>query len=147
MPRRTFGDTMNPALAAQLLKAQNDLVIASRLAHWNVRGMNFYESHLLFERVYGAAGDKTDELVEVLRGLGYSPTFEEFAGPGGELQSYACQDLIRTLVGYATTYYAALISLRDAARDDAMSAGLVNLLEELAQGCTQVLYLLSSAQV
>jgi len=147
MPRKPFEKTMSPALAAQLLKAQNDLIIASRLAHWNVRGMNFYEAHLLFERVYGEASEKVDDLVEILRGLGYSPTFEEFNGPGGELQSYACQDLIRMLVGYATTYYATLISLRDAAKDDAMSAGLVNLLEELAQGCTQILYLLSSAQV
>jgi hypothetical protein len=138
---------MNPALAAALLKAQNDLVIAARLSHWNVRGMNFYESHLLFGRVYETASDKVDSLVEVLRGLGYDPTFEEFSGPGGALQSYSCQDLVRMLIGYATTYYAAVISLRNAARDDDMAAGLVNLLEELAQDCTGLLYLLSSAQV
>jgi len=134
-------------LAMGLLKAQNDLVIAARLSHWNVRGMNFYEAHLLFERIYGTASEKVDDLVEVLRGLGYNPTFEEFAGPGGELASYGCQDLIRMLIGYATTYYAALITLRDAAEGDAMAAGLVNLLEELAQDCTTIFYLLSSAQV
>lgn len=138
---------MNPALAAALLKAQNDLVIGARLSHWNVRGMNFYEAHLLFGRVYETASEKVDSLVEVLRGLGYDPTFEEFAGPGGALSSYSCQDLVRMLIGYATTYYAALISLRNAAKEDDMAAGLVNLLEELAQDCTTVLYLLSSAQV
>lgn len=138
---------MNPLLASSLLKAQNDLVIASRLAHWNVRGMNFYEAHLLFERVYETASDKVDALVEVLRGLGYSPTFEEFKGPGGDLSSYACQDLIRMLIGYATTYYAALIALRDSAENDRMAVGLVNLVEELAQDCTTLLFLLSSAQV
>jgi len=147
MPPKTFGNTMNPALAAALLKAQNDLVIAARMSHWNVRGMNFYEAHLLFGRVYETASGRVDDLVEVLRGLGYDPTFEEFSGPGGALPSHSCQDLVRALIGLATTYYAALISLRDAARDDTMSAGLVNLLEDLAQDCTVVLYLLSSAQM
>lgn len=138
---------MNPALASTLLKAQNDLVIAARMSHWNVRGMNFYEAHLLFGRIYETASDKVDSLVEVLRGLGYDPTFEQFRGPGGDLPSYDCQELIRLLIGYATTYYAALISLRNAAKDDDMAAGLVNLLEELAQDCTSMLYLLSSARV
>lgn len=147
MPPKTFGNTMNPALAAQTLKAQNDLAIAARMAHWNVRGMNFYEAHLLFGKIYETASDQVDELVEVLRGLGYNPTFEEFTGPGGDLDSYACQDLIRMLIGYTTTYYTALISLRDAAEGDRMAAGLVNLLEDLATDCTQLLYLLSSAQV
>lgn len=137
---------MNPILASSVLKAQNDLIIASRLAHWNVRGMNFYEAHLLFERIYETASDKVDSLVEVLRGLGYSPTFEEFKGPGGDLSSYAHQDLVRMLIGYATTYYAALVALRDSAESDSMAVGLVNLLEELAQDCTTLLFLLSSAQ-
>ena len=144
---KTFGNTMNPALASALLKAQNDLVIAARMSHWNVRGMNFYEAHLLFGRIYETASEKVDGLVEVLRGLGYNPTFDEFAGPGGSLQSYSCQDLIRMLIGYVTTYYTALISLREAAKEDKMTVGLVNLLEELAQDCTTMLYLLSSAQV
>ena len=147
MPPETFGNTMNPALAAQTLKAQNDLAIAARMAHWNVRGMNFYEAHLLFGRIYETASEKVDSLVEVLRGLGYNPTFEEFGGPGGALDSYECQALIRMLIDYATGFYTALISLRDAAKDDPMTAGLVNLLEELAQDCTVMLYLLSSAQV
>jgi hypothetical protein len=138
---------MNPTLASFLLKAQNDLVISARMAHWNVRGMNFYESHLLFGRVYSTASEKVDGLVEVMRGLGYSPTFEQFRGPGGDLPSYSSQELIRLLIGYATSYYAAIISLRDSAREDGMAAGLVNLLEELAQDCTSILYLLSSAQV
>lgn len=137
---------MNPLLASSLLKAQNDLVIASRLSHWAVRGMNFYEAHLLFGRIYDTASEKVDALVEVLRGLGYTPTFDEFCGPKGQLPSYACQDLIDLLIGYATTYYTALISLRDSAKEDPMSVGLVNLLEELAQDCTSILYLLSSAR-
>lgn len=137
---------IDPSMASELLKAQNDLVIAARMAHWNVRGSNFYETHLLFERIYDSASEKVDTLVEVLRGLGYSPTFEEFAGPGGALPSYACMPLVEMLTGYATTYMAALLRVRDAVKDEKMAAGLVNLIEQLCEDATVVLYLLSAAQ-
>jgi hypothetical protein len=137
---------IDPGIARQLLKAQNDLVIAARMAHWNVRGPNFYESHLLFERVYDTASEKVDALVEVLRGLNYSPTFEEFAGPGGELSSYGCMPLIEMLTGYATTYMAELIRARDVVKDEKMATGLVNLIEQLCEDATVILYLLSAAQ-
>lgn len=133
-------------MAYELLKAQNDLVIASRLAHWNVRGSSFYEFHLLFERIYDTTSEKVDVLVEVLRGLGYSPTFEEFAGPSGELSTFAGIALVEMLTGHATTYMATLLKLRDAVKDEAMATGLVNLLEQLCEDATTVLYLLSAAQ-
>jgi hypothetical protein len=138
---------LDRALASAVLKTQNDLVIASRMAHWNVRGNNFYEAHLLFGRIYESASANVDTLVEVLRALGYDPTFNEFSGPGGGLPSYGCQDLIKMLIGMVTTYYAALISLRDSAKEESMAVGLVNLLEDLCQESTVLLYLLSSAQV
>jgi hypothetical protein len=137
---------IDPSVASSVLKAQNDLVIAARMAHWNVRGSNFYETHLLFGRIYDTVGDKVDTLVEVLRGLGYNPTFEEFGGPGGELPSFACLPLIEMLTGYATTYMAELLQVRDAVKDAPMAAGLVNLIEQLCEDGTIVLYLLSAAQ-
>ncbi len=137
---------IDPQMARELLKTQNDLVIASRLAHWNVRGSNFYESHLLFERIYDTASEKVDTLVEVLRGLGYSPTFEEFAGPGGQLSTFACMPLVEMLTGYATTYMATLLKLRDMVKEESMATGLVNLLEQLCEDATTILYLLSAAQ-
>lgn len=133
-------------MASELLKAQNDLVIASRMAHWNVRGSNFYETHLLFERVYDTVSEKVDTLVEVLRGLGYNPTFEEFGGPGGELPSFACMPLVEMLTGYTTTYMAALIKIQEAVKNERMAIGLVNLIEQLCEDATVVLYLLSAAQ-
>ena len=137
---------IDPTMARELLKAQNDLVIASRVAHWNVRGPNFYESHRLFERIYGSASESVDTLVEVLRGLGYSPTFEEFTGPGGGLSSYDAVSLVEMLTGYVTTYMAALLRIRDAVKEEKMAVGLVNLLEQLCEDATGVLYLLSAAQ-
>lgn len=137
---------IDPSMASELLKAQNNLVIASRMAHWNVRGSNFYETHLLFERVYDTVSEKVDTLVEVLRGLGYNPTFEEFGGPGGELPSFACMPLVEMLTGYTTTYIAALIKIQEAVKNERMAIGLVNLIEQLCEDATVVLYLLSAAQ-
>jgi len=137
---------LNTAFAYNVLKAQNDLVIAARVAHWNVRGPNFYESHLLFGRIYEAAGEKTDTLVEVLRPLGYDPSFDEFAGPGGELNTFSASGLVDLLMNYCTSYYAALVKLRDSAKDDPMLIGLVNLLEQLCEDANGIMYLLAAAQ-
>ncbi len=38
--------------ANKIVKYLNDATIVSRLSHWNVRGQNFYECHLMFERIY-----------------------------------------------------------------------------------------------
>ncbi len=137
---------LNAPLAYNVLKTQNDLVIAARLAHWNVRGPNFYETHLLFGRIYETAGDKTDTLVEVLRPLGYDPTFEEFGGPGGELNTFSAAGLVSLLMNYCTSYYAALAKLRDSAKDDPMMIGLVNLLEQLCEDANGLMFLLAAAQ-
>jgi len=137
---------LNLSLAFDTLKTQNNLVIASRLAHWNVRGPNFYESHLLFGRIYDSAGEKTDTLVEVLRPMGYSPTFEEFAGPGGNLGSFLAPELVSMLMEYCAAYYTALVKLREASKNDDMLIGLVNLLEQLCEDANGIMFLLAAAQ-
>jgi hypothetical protein len=137
---------IDSTLARDLLKAQNDVIISARLAHWNVRGPNFYEAHLLFGRIYETASDKVDTLVEVLRGLGYTATFDEFSGPGGSLPSYDYVPLLGLLTGHVTSYMAALLRMRDAVKDEKMAAGLVNLIEQLCEDGTTLLYLLSAAQ-
>lgn len=133
-------------LAFGVLKAQNDLAIAARLAHWNVRGPNFYEMHQLFGRVYETAGEKTDSLVETLRPLGYDPTFEEFGGPGGDLSSYTAPALVDMLVGYCSEYFAALVRLDDSIKGNPTALGLANLLQDLCTDATGIMYLLSAAQ-
>ena len=137
---------INPALASAAIKAKHNLAITARLAHWSVRGEDYYESHLMFERIYGDAENGTDSLVEVLRGLGYTPTFAEFAGPGGTLEGFSRAVLVDVLLDRATTYYSALIQLRDSLEGNAMAVGLVNLLEDLAQGCNVIIYLLSASK-
>jgi hypothetical protein len=137
---------INPQLAFNTLKAKHDLAATAQMAHWNVRGTDYYEAHKLFERIYEDASVSTDELVEVLRALGYSPTFEEFSGPGGALPSYSRGPLVDLLIERATTYYTSLIAFREALKEDTSAVGLVNLLEDLAQTCTIIIYLLSASK-
>ena len=47
------------------LRAQSWLLIS---LHWQVKGSNFYELHLLFERLYGALGGQIDSLAEKIVG-------------------------------------------------------------------------------
>lgn len=137
---------MDPSFAKSTLKTKNDLVIAARMAHWNVRGKNYYEAHLLFERIYEEAEKGTDSLVEILRSLGYNPTFEEFSGPGGSVPGYSCEELIDFLIDQTTTYYVTLSTFRNSLKDNTTAIGLVNLLEDLAQTCTTIMYLLSASK-
>ena len=137
---------LNPALASSVLKAKHNLAITARLAHWSVRGQDYYESHLLFERIYNEAENSTDILVEVMRSLGYTPTFVEFAGPGGELSAFTRVELTDLLLERAATYYSTLISFRDTLENNPMAVGLVNLLEDLCQTCNVIIYLLSASK-
>lgn len=139
-------EMFSPALASSAIKAKHDLTITAQMSHWNVRGSNFYEFHLLFERIYEEADKSTDVLIEVLRSLGYTPSFAEFSGPGGTLPSFSGPALIDLLLDRTTEYYARLISFRDALEDEPRAVGLVNLLEELAQTCNTIMYLLTSAK-
>lgn len=48
-----------------LLRAQSWLLLTM---HWQVKGSDFYEQHLLFERLYGALGGQIDALAEKIVG-------------------------------------------------------------------------------
>ena len=99
-------------LSNKIVKYLNDSTIVSRLAHWNVRGANFYEAHLMFDRVYGDLSDLMDPLVEQLRACGFSPDFDLFKGPGISMEYYDCHstaelvlDYVMALSGTITIYY------------------------------------------
>lgn len=92
----------------KVIKTLHDVTIVARLAHWNVRGPNFYESHLLFGRVYEDLSGLMDGLVETLRSFQFDPEFEEFSGPGISLDSYDCKDLCILVLQYAASLTASL---------------------------------------
>lgn len=59
----TFADFSYGKLAC-ILTATQGLVAVVQSAHWAAKGRNFYEDHLLFERVYGAFYALVDEVAE-----------------------------------------------------------------------------------
>lgn len=84
----------------KVVKSLNDATIVSLLAHWNVRGSNYYECHLMFERIYKDLKKQMDPLVEQLRACGFSPDFDLFKGPGIEMEFYDCQSLVELTLDY-----------------------------------------------
>ena len=99
-------------LSNKIVKYLNDATIVARMAHWNVRGANFYEAHLMFDRIYSDLGDQMDPLIEQLRACGFSPDFDLFKGPGITMEYYDCHstaelvlDYVMALSGTIAMYY------------------------------------------
>jgi hypothetical protein len=95
-------------LATKSVKYLNDAIIVSRMAHWNVRGNNYYEAHLLFERVYKDLKKLMDPHVEQLRAVGFNPEFEMFKGPGIEMTEYDSRTLVELTLDYAMAAHGAI---------------------------------------
>lgn len=133
--------------ASKAIKTLNDATIVSRMAHWNVRGYNFYESHLLFERVYNDLGEFMDGLVETLRSLGFNPNFSQFSGPGISLESYDCHFLGNLVLEHIMSLSAALSLFFEYCgeyENDPRMVGLSNHLQNILDGILKDTYLLQS---
>lgn len=133
--------------ANKTLKALNDATIVSRMAHWNVRGSNFYEAHLLFERIYNDLGEFMDGLVETLRSFGYNPDFAQFSGPGISMQNYDCHylgglvlDYVMSLSGVLTLFF----QFCEDCEDDPRIVGLSNHIQNISDGILTDMYLLQA---
>jgi hypothetical protein len=87
-------------LATKSVKYLNDSIIVARMCHWNVRGTNYFEAHLLFERVYKDLKKIMDPHIEQLRACGFNPTFEMFKGPGIEMTEYDSRSLVELTLDY-----------------------------------------------
>jgi DNA-binding ferritin-like protein len=128
-----------------VIKAQNDLKMAAKLAHWSARGKDFYQYHKLFETVYSIVDDKADTTVELGMALGYEPTFEDFGGPQKKsFESYECEYLVSLCLDMATSLFAKLVYVKQNMKMEPMTMGVVAHLEELAQDVTKIMYLLSA---
>lgn len=95
-------------LASKVTKYLNDASIVSQLAHWNVRGANFYEAHLMFGRVYEDISALQDANVEQLRACGFNPDFNLFKGPGINMDQYDCHSLAELVLDYALALLSAI---------------------------------------
>lgn len=133
-------------IASRLVKHLNNVIIVSRVAHWTVRGQDFYQYHLLFERVYGELGELLDTMIEQLRALGHNPTFQELSGPGIDVPGYDTTTLSELTLDYLTAAQAVFTTAFEYSEeaDDARMYGFGDFLQGGLQTMLQVQYLLQS---
>jgi len=87
-------------LASKSVKYLADSIIVARMCHWNVRGNNYFEGHLLFERIYNDLSELMDPHIEQLRACGFSPDFDLFKGPGISMDTYDSRTLVELCLDY-----------------------------------------------
>ncbi len=134
-------------LGAILSMAQG-LSLLVQSAHWRVKGVNFYEDHLLYERIYGvvsgfidgtaekAVGLSEPDLVEPLRVLETAKRFVvDVQQPGAELLA----DVYRGCEVFSKTVGSYMDVMRS---KGSMSEGLENFLQGILDQMEDVMYLL-----
>jgi hypothetical protein len=134
-------------LSSKTAKYLNDATIVARLSHWNCRGQNFYEAHLMFERIYNDLGDLMDGLIETLRACGFNPDFNLFAGPGIEMVDYDAQSLVELNMDYLMALNGAVgmfFSFAEENSHDPRLVGVSNHLQGMAEKVLNDLYLLQA---
>lgn len=134
-------------LSRKSTKYLNDAVIVSRLAHWNIRGSDFYQTHTLFERVYNDLAGVMDAHVEVLRACGFNPTLDLFSGPGIEMDRFDELTLVELVLDYTMTLNSSFGMFFRFCEDNMHDPRLVGISDHLGASCSTFLrdqYLLQS---
>jgi hypothetical protein len=135
-------------LSNKVVKYLNDATIVSRLSHWNVRGNNFYESHLMFERIYNDLGELMDSLVEQLRACGFSPDFDNFTGPGITMDFFDAASLIDLNTDYLMALSGVIKTFYQFSEENSQDPRLVaigNQMQSMSSVVLNDLYLLQAA--
>jgi hypothetical protein len=131
------------------VKYLNDATIVARLSHWNVRGPNFYEAHLLFDRVHGDLDGLMDGLVETLRACGFDPDFSLFSGPGISMEFFDASSLVDLNLDYLMALNSAVgyfYNFCEENSKDPRLVGIGNHLQGMAETILNDLYLLQAFQ-
>lgn len=119
------------------------LLGASQLAHWNIVGENFYQLHLLFEKVYGILESHKDLLAEQARGEKIEIPAKVF-NEVPDIEWSDGEDLIEWLIGLLMRYKSDLDLLRDTCEQN-RNYGFVNVIEGFLTDCNTIKYLLVSS--
>jgi len=134
-------------LSNKIVKYLNDTTIVSRMGHWTVVGSNFYEFHLMTDRIYNDLGDLMDPLVEQLRACGFVPTFELFKGPGIMFDNYDCHTLGEIVLDYVmalSSTIALYYAFCEKNKQDPRLVAIGNVMQSMSSVVLQDLYLLQS---
>ena len=134
-------------IASRLVKHLNNVIMMSHMAHWTVRGIEFYGYHKLFDKCYKLLVDLQDTQIEQLRALGHNPTFQELSGPGIDVPAYDPVTLTELTMDYLMAAQAVYTTAFEYSEevDDARMYGFGDYLQGGLQTMLQVQYLLQSA--
>ena len=131
-------NSLFPSVLASLMGFKG----AAQLAHWNVVGKDFYQFHLLFERVYEMLSGHVDVLAEQARGSGVEIPARIF-NQVPEMEWTTELDLVSRLLGLCMKYRSDVELLRDIAEQE-KQFGIVNVLEGFLTDINTIKYLLGS---
>ncbi len=115
---------------------------AAQLAHWNVVGKDFYQLHLLFERIYETLDAQVDTFAEQARGLGIEIPAHVF-NQVPDLEWETGTDLVEWLMTLCLRYKSDLDLIRDVAEQE-KQFGFVNVIEGFLSDSNSLCYLLKS---
>lgn len=131
-------NSLFPSVLASLISFKG----AAQLAHWNAVGRDFYQFHLLFQRIYEMLEEHVDPLAEQGRGLGIEIPARVF-NEVPEVEWATCDDLVSKLIGLLMKYKSDLELLRDVSEQE-KQFGLVNVVEGFLTDTNTIKYLLGS---
>jgi DNA-binding ferritin-like protein len=115
---------------------------AAQLAHWNVVGKDFYQMHLLFQKVYETLESQTDTFAEQARGLGIEISASVF-NQVPDLEWSTNIELVAWLMSLCMRYKSDLELLRDVAEQE-KQFGFLNVIEGFLTDSNSLCYLLKS---
>jgi DNA-binding ferritin-like protein len=125
-----------------VLTCQNNLAGAAQLAHWNSEGIDFYQFHILFERVYETASAKIDVMAEQARGKGVQIPAKIF-NDVPEIEWSNCSELAKEIRSLVDDLCSDLDKLHKKA-DEENEYGVLNVVEDIMSDCNTLKYLLGS---
>lgn len=129
----------------QLTQTLTDLVSvsnAARIAHWNIVGKDFYQLHLMFERIYDTLSGQLDTLAEQSRGCGLEIPSKIFNSVP-EVEWSDSEDLVKEIGRLNSKYKSSLKDLHQDCGDEG-NLGFVNVIEGFLSDVNTVEYLLKS---
>lgn len=116
--------------------------------HWNVTGPDFYQTHLLLERLYGIVDGYTDRFAEHIRGYGRAPglysVYLSYSAVKEGDGSIPNAGTILSELAADTVLLAQQIKIANDAAGKADRPDTLNLLGDFAEQVATISYLLNS---
>lgn len=116
--------------------------------HWNVKGVEFFALHKMFEELYDEVSERIDEIAERILSSGGKPVstlkeYLEIASLKEDAGSPDSKQMVKNIIGDLTAINASLRKAVEQA-NDAGDIGAANLLEGYADEQEKTLWMLNA---